>query len=837
MKHLKITSAMLSAVMCMSMFAAPVAVIADETAAPEQTQTTEESETEAPKATEKPATKQTEKPAETEKPAPTEAEEQQPEATKKETEASEKTKPAETEKQEPSATEDTKPEETEGTKPSETEEQKPSETEPSETEETEPEETVPEVKPHEGPVTTARRNAKNEVSITKTQDNTCFGTSKISAPEAPDSEQAWKGSYVYFGTYDGEPIRFRVLAPSTTAYGGTTMFLDSDATLCKLTFDKNTKVWANSAIKSYLNGDFLDAFKPSELNAIAQSTRSAHSLETGTTGGKVSSWTKNTFASYVALKGERVFLLDAEEVSNVDYGYSVTNKSDEMNRKKTGIYNFWWLRSAGADSNQFTTGEVGNTGSMRTAGSYTNCGVAPALNINLSSVIFSTKISGVFGKTGAEYKLTLKDENLTITVPSKPEISGTKVSVPYTIGGSNKGTANCVSYLITNKAGTEIKYYNAMNGGTSGMGEFDLPSDLSLDGWGTNYEVYILAEQVNKSQTTDYASDKVKLDKPVVYSVMVNNGSATPATAKAGTVITITADAAPAGKAFDKWEVNAGTLTLTNATSSTTTFVMLAENVEITATYKNIAGYYSVKVNNGSASAETATFGATISITANDAPSGKVFDKWIVNAGSVSLSNALSSTTTFSMPAGDVEITATYKTVPSGHFIVKVNNGVATSSTSAPGLVVNVTANDAPAGMEFDKWEVVSGTVIFADSSSATTFFVMPAENVEITAKYKSSLSVKGKTATVKYSKVKKKNQTLAVSKVLTFVDKGQGQLTYAKVSGNSKILINKTTGAITVKKKLKKKTYTVKVKVQASGNESCNPSEWKTVTFKIKVK
>ena len=189
------------------------------------------------------------------------------------------------------------------------------------------------------------------------------------------------------------------------------------------------------------------------------------------------------------------------------------------------------------------------------------------------------------------------------------------------------------------------------------------------------------------------------------------------------------------------------------------------------------------------------------------------------------------------MPAGDVEVTAMYKTVPSGNFIIKVNNGVASPSTSAPGLVVNVTANDAPEGTEFEKWEVVSGTVIFANASSETTFFVMPAENVEITAKYKSSLSVKGKTATVKYSKLKKKNQTLAVSKVLTFVDKGQGQLTYAKVSGNSKILINKTTGAITVKKKLKKKTYTVKVKVMASGDNSCNPSGWKTVSFKIKVK
>ena len=319
------------------------------------------------------------------------------------------------------------------------------------------------------------------------------------------------------------------------------------------------------------------------------------------------------------------------------------------------------------------------------------------------------------------------------------------------------------------------------------------------------------------------------------YSITVNCGTSDLAKAAEGTTVTLTANDAPVGKEFDKWIVVSGNVSFANKLSSTTTFTMPAESVEVTATYKDVE--YTIKVNNGSATPATATAGTVITLTADAAPSGKVFDKWIVNAGSVSLSNASSSTTTFAMSAENVEITATYKTVPSGNYIVKVNNGVATPSTSAPGLVVNVTANEAPKGVEFDKWEVVSGTVIFADSSSATTFFVMPAENVEITAKYKSSLSVKGKTATVKYSKLKKKNQSLEVSKVLTFVDKGQGQLSFTKVSGDSKILINKTTGNITVKKKLKKKTYTVKVKVMASGNESCNPSEWKTVTFKIKVK
>lgn len=108
------------------------------------------------------------------------------------------------------------------------------------------------------------------------------------------------------------------------------------------------------------------------------------------------------------------------------------------------------------------------------------------------------------------------------------------------------------------------------------------------------------------------------------------------------------------------------------------------------------------------------------------------------------------------------------------------------------------------------------------------TFKILKAEN---------TLSVKPKTAKVKYKKLKKKNQTLSVSKVLSFTSGGQGTRSYAKVSGNKKIKINKTTGKVTVKKKLKKGTYKVKIKVKAAGNTNYNPSGWKIVTFRIKVK
>ena len=98
-------------------------------------------------------------------------------------------------------------------------------------------------------------------------------------------------------------------------------------------------------------------------------------------------------------------------------------------------------------------------------------------------------------------------------------------------------------------------------------------------------------------------------------------------------------------------------------------------------------------------------------------------------------------------------------------------------------------------------------------------------------------LSIKGRNATVKSKKLKKKAQNLAVTKVIKFTKKGQGKLTYTKASGNKKITISKTTGKVTVKKGLKKGTYKVKVTVKAAGNANYNASAVKSVTFKIKVK
>ena len=93
---------------------------------------------------------------------------------------------------------------------------------------------------------------------------------------------------------------------------------------------------------------------------------------------------------------------------------------------------------------------------------------------------------------------------------------------------------------------------------------------------------------------------------------------------------------------------------------------------------------------------------------------------------------------------------------------------------------------------------------------------------------------------------LKKKTQTLAVTKVIKFTKKLNDKKTYTLVSAKkgSKSFkkyfkINKTTGKVTIKKnsKMKKGTYKVKVKVKALGNTNYKASGTKTVTFKVKVK
>ncbi|MBE6741439.1 MAG: hypothetical protein E7570_03960 [Ruminococcaceae bacterium] len=107
-------------------------------------------------------------------------------------------------------------------------------------------------------------------------------------------------------------------------------------------------------------------------------------------------------------------------------------------------------------------------------------------------------------------------------------------------------------------------------------------------------------------------------------------------------------------------------------------------------------------------------------------------------------------------------------------------------------------------------------------------------ETIPKLEKKTNTIKASGKTATVKYSYLKKKNQTVAQKNAFS-VTNAKGNVTYAKDSGNKSITVS-SAGKITVKKGLKKGTYKVKVKVKAAGNDTYK-SATKIVTVTIKVK
>ena len=210
------------------------------------------------------------------------------------------------------------------------------------------------------------------------------------------------------------------------------------------------------------------------------------------------------------------------------------------------------------------------------------------------------------------------------------------------------------------------------------------------------------------------------------YTVSVTGGTASASTANVGDVVTLTATV-PEGKVFEKWNVISGGVTVTG-----NTFTMGTANVVIEAQFTDAD--YTVTVNNGSATPAGGSMGSTITVTANTPEAGYTFDKWVVNEGNVSLANANAASTTFTMPAEDVELTATYKLAD---FTVIALNGTATPSTASMGDTIQLTA-DAPAdGYAFDKWVVKTEGVTLTDETAENTTFTMPAKNVEVEATYK----------------------------------------------------------------------------------------------------
>ena len=100
--------------------------------------------------------------------------------------------------------------------------------------------------------------------------------------------------------------------------------------------------------------------------------------------------------------------------------------------------------------------------------------------------------------------------------------------------------------------------------------------------------------------------------------------------------------------------------------------------------------------------------------------------------------------------------------------------------------------------------------------------------------KAKNPITLKGKTIKARALVLEKRKLTRAFAKAVKVTNK-KGELSYKKKKGVKKVVIDKTTGKITIKKGLKKGKYKIRVNVTAAGDDFYNPIT-KAVTFTLNV-
>jgi uncharacterized protein YjdB len=399
----------------------------------------------------------------------------------------------------------------------------------------------------------------------------------------------------YYGNYeqandggDPEPIAWRVLSND-----GGKLFLLAEKGLNAKPYHVNTApftYYAQSTIRSWLNGyaaaqntggtsgidysppseNFLDkAFTAAEQAAIAETTVNTYTFRSasGTSGGE---WYTNTHQSGSPTM-DKIFLLSTEEATNPSYGfehildgggyassatryiqptaYAIANGAYRFmwqsgNSPALAQYEgngYWWLRSPGIGGKYAafvsSSGHVDATGdSYAMTDSWFS--IRPALNLDLSSVVFASAASGAntksaaavdgglieAGAPGANLKFTIPITdtsflNLSVADRSTRTVApGDTIDVVYS--GAITGVDKYVSAVIANSSG-DVLYYGKLSSDEAGTAGIVVPAGITPG----NYTIRMFNEQANGDRHTDFASTPVDIPLTVKPADTAGDGN------------------------------------------------------------------------------------------------------------------------------------------------------------------------------------------------------------------------------------------------------------------------------------------------------------------------
>ena len=229
--------------------------------------------------------------------------------------------------------------------------------------------------------------------------------------------------------------------------------------------------------------------------------------------------------------------------------------------------------------------------------------------------------------------------------------------------------------------------------------------------------------------------------------VWIDNGTPYRIWLPENATITITANPPEEGKEFDKWVPDeSSNVKIEDEKSEVTKLTTLGGYATVTATYKEKeipgAPKYDLHVINGQGSGQY-TSNKQVDITANPAPEGKEFDKWVVIEETVTVTDITKAKTTLRTKWG-VEgwVVATYKDIGSAdadHTLTVVNGRI--SGHSNPGTLKQNESLTLSAKIpkNFDKWVVTSGSVeeILPNENAIHVWIITSDEDTTIEATYK----------------------------------------------------------------------------------------------------
>ena len=397
------------------------------------------------------------------------------------------------------------------------------------------------------------------------------------------------------------------------------------------------------------------------------------------------------------------------------------------------------------------------------------------------------------------------------------------IACPATVVIQNHGTGGMASSIVY--SGTSYKYYTEESGtahnpagdpiknhltsgylritpvtahaitvtnGTSKVGGADVstayadqtvtvtPDDRTAEGYQfVRWEVVSgIADAELIRSTTDNTATFTMPDKDVelkarynkLYTVTVNDGTATMKNAVAGTEVTVTANV-PDGEKFTGWKVENNTaLSLKDQSIDLTqpkiTFNMPSTDITLTAEHKTKR---SVTVN-GQLAASGLIGGESVTVNAEDygIPAGE-FDHWESEQISLTTSEATNPSLTFAMPDENVVL----KAVPKTLYTITVEGGTVNNAVSArvkSGDPVTVVPEDKGADWKFIEWEVINAPENFSiDTSNPALQFNMPVGNVTLKAvqmRYRTITVNNGLGQTVKTDALRGETYTFTADKL-----------------------------------------------------------------------